>query len=270
MTQVPENQHAEDLRRRCDALQDYVARARGEAKCRAMLAAAPKAEPAATNDCTRSHPHEAMSAECQVRAVIAEMRSKKARGAEATEHELGEMADRLTQALDAYTTQPAPAAQGDALEQARLQYESIEQMPTELDIDYGRIAETEDELRSLEGERDEATAATARATKAKNRAIRSAWCAGLSTPPAAHKERAMNPYESGAVIDMTHASTGADALRVAHAAAVADAVAAERERCAQVCLEMASIWLGDPVLAGMADGAEDCADAIRAGDGEQK
>lgn len=54
------------------------------------------------------------------------------------------------------------------------------------------------------------------------------------------------------------------------AAAVADAVAAERERCAQVCLEMAGIWLGDPVLAGMADGAEDCADAIRAGDGEQK
>ena len=41
-------------------------------------------------------------------------------------------------------------------------------------------------------------------------------------------------------------------------------VAAERERCAQVCLEMASIWLGDPVLAGMSDGAEDCADAIRA------
>ena len=73
----------------------------------------PKAAPAATNDCTRSHPHEAMSAECQVRAVIAEMRSKEARGAEATEHELGEMADRLTQALEAHTTKaaPQPAAQ---------------------------------------------------------------------------------------------------------------------------------------------------------------
>jgi hypothetical protein len=67
-----------------------------------------QAAPAATNDCARSHPHEAMSAECQVRAVIAEMRSKEARGAEATEHELGEMADRLTQALEAYTAQPAP------------------------------------------------------------------------------------------------------------------------------------------------------------------
>ena len=57
-----------------------------------------------------------------LRAVIDEMRSKEARGAEATEHELGEMADRLTQALDQYdaalasAAQPAaPAAQGDAL-----------------------------------------------------------------------------------------------------------------------------------------------------------
>ena len=49
------------------------------------------------------------------------------------------------------------------------------------------------------------------------------------------------------------------------AAAVADAVAAERERCAQVCLELAAHWLGDPVLASMADGAEDCAVAIREG-----
>lgn len=45
-----------------------------------------------------------------LRAVIDEMRSKEARGAEATEHELGEMADRLTQALEAYTAQAAPAA----------------------------------------------------------------------------------------------------------------------------------------------------------------
>ena len=71
---------------------------------------------------------------------------------------------------------------------------------------------------------------------------------------------------NGANCDTVVALYTADQL----AAAVADAVAAERERCAQVCLEMASIWLGDPVLAGMADGAEDCADAIRAGDGEQK
>ena len=44
-------------------------------------------------------------------------------------------------------------------------------------------------------------------------------------------------------------------------------VAAERERCAQVCLELAINWLGDPVLAGMSDGAEGCADAIRGGQG---
>ena len=37
----------------------------------------------------------------------------------------------------------------------------------------------------------------------------------------------------------------------------------ERESCAKVCLELASNWLGDPVLAGMSDGAEDCAAAIR-------
>lgn len=38
----------------------------------------------------------------------------------------------------------------------------------------------------------------------------------------------------------------------------------EREACARACLELAAHWLGDPVLAGMSDGAEDCAAAIRA------
>lgn len=42
------------------------------------------------------------------------------------------------------------------------------------------------------------------------------------------------------------------------------AIKQEREACAHVCLELASIWRGDPVLAGMSDGAEDCASAIRA------
>lgn len=46
-----------------------------------------------------------------LRAVIAEMRSKEARGAEATEHELGEMADRRTQALEQYDAALASAAQ---------------------------------------------------------------------------------------------------------------------------------------------------------------
>lgn len=45
-----------------------------------------------------------------LRAVIDEMRIKEARGAEATEHELGEMADRLTQALDQYDAALASAA----------------------------------------------------------------------------------------------------------------------------------------------------------------
>ncbi len=53
-----------------------------------------------------------------LRAVIDEMRSKEARGAEATEHELGEMADRLTQALEAPTTQAAPAAVAGQCEDA--------------------------------------------------------------------------------------------------------------------------------------------------------
>ena len=49
--------------------------------------------------CTRSHPHEAMSPECRIRAVIAEMRNREARGAEATEHCLGRFADVLERAL---------------------------------------------------------------------------------------------------------------------------------------------------------------------------
>lgn len=62
--------------------------------------------------CTRSHPHEAMSPECRIRAVIAEMRNREARGAEATEHCLGRFADVLERALAdrAMQAQAAPAA----------------------------------------------------------------------------------------------------------------------------------------------------------------
>lgn len=61
--------------------------------------------------CTRSHPHEAMSPECRIRAVIAEMRNREARGAEATEHCLGRFADVLERALAdrAMQAQAAPA-----------------------------------------------------------------------------------------------------------------------------------------------------------------
>jgi len=63
--------------------------------------------------CTRSHPHEAMSPECRIRAVIAEMRNREARGAEATEHCLGRFADVLERALAdrAMQAQAAPAYQ---------------------------------------------------------------------------------------------------------------------------------------------------------------
>lgn len=50
-------------------------------------------------------------------------------------------------------------------------------------------------------------------------------------------------------------------------AAVADAVAAERERCAQVCDRVALAWDGEEAPDG-GGVAKQCSDAIRAGDGE--
>ena len=64
--------------------------------------------------------------------------------------------------------------------------------------------------------------------------------------------------------DTTPAPIGADALRVAHAAAVADAVAAERERCAQVCDRVALAWDGEEAPDG-GYVAKQCSDAIREG-----
>lgn len=68
-----------------------------------------QAAPATVAGCTRSHPHENMDNACRAKAAIAEMRSKAARGAEATAHDLDRFVVMLTSAP---TTQPAPQQPG--------------------------------------------------------------------------------------------------------------------------------------------------------------
>lgn len=63
--------------------------------------------PAAVAGCTRSHPHENMDNACRAKAALAEMRSKAARGAEATAQDL-ERFVRMLAAAPSPTAQPAP------------------------------------------------------------------------------------------------------------------------------------------------------------------
>lgn len=85
----------------------------GTEALRTLKSATAQPAPAAVAGCTRSHPHENMDSACRAKAAIAEMRSKAARGAEATAHDLDRFVVMLTSAP---TTRPSPAAQGDALE----------------------------------------------------------------------------------------------------------------------------------------------------------
>lgn len=67
--------------------------------------------PAAVAGCTRSHPHENMDNACRAKAALAEMRSKAARGAEATAHDLERFVSMLAAAP---TTQPSPQKEPEA------------------------------------------------------------------------------------------------------------------------------------------------------------